>query len=144
MTYPAIRFPKLPISVFGLYFLIRITTSLKFNMEENNITERMQEKGVKPTSNRILIMKTLIKESRPMSLSDIEETLPTMDKSSIFRVLSIFLKHHIVHSFEDGRGILNYELCTHRGICNNSEAHIHFYCKLCHKSFCMKDIPMQD
>ena len=34
-----------------------------------------------------------------------------MDKSSIFRTLTLFIEYDVVHTFEDGRGIVNYELC---------------------------------
>lgn len=108
------------------------------NSEEAIIS--LQKKGIKATTNRILILKALVHEQRPMSISDIEEALITVDKSSIFRVLSLFMQHDVVHSFEDGRGILNYELCHHKGVCNHHDSHIHFYCEKCQKSFCMEDI----
>ena len=81
-------------------------------MEQNDITAYLERKGVKPTANRILVLKTLKESDRPMCLSDLENELITMDKSSIFRVLTLFQEQEIVHTFEDGRGILNYELCT--------------------------------
>lgn len=111
-------------------------------MEPTAITTHLEHKGVKPTANRILVLKALKTSARPMCLSDLEEALWTLDKSSIFRVLTLFLEHDIVHTFEDGRGVLNYELCTSEGTCNLSDAHIHFYCESCQKSFCMEDIPL--
>ena len=81
-------------------------------MEPNDLAESLELKGVKPTANRILVLKALKEQACPVSLTDLEDILATMDKSSIFRVLTLFLEHDIVHSFEDGRGILNYELCT--------------------------------
>lgn len=63
----------------------------------------LKQKGVRPTANRILILKTLHNEHRPMSLSTMEAILLPMDKSSIFRVLTLFLEHDIVHAFEDGK-----------------------------------------
>ncbi len=113
-------------------------------MEQNDITAYLERKGVKPTANRILVLKTLKESDRPMCLSDLENELITMDKSSIFRVLTLFQEQEIVHTFEDGRGILNYELCTSTTICNLSDAHIHFYCESCQKSFCMDNIAIPD
>ena len=83
------------------------------NIDSNNAEELLKQKGVRPTANRILILKTLQNEHRPMSLSTMEAILLPMDKSSIFRVLTLFLEHDIVHAFEDGKGALNYELCSH-------------------------------
>ena len=53
-------------------------------MEQNDITAYLERKGVKPTANRILVLKTLKESDRPMCLSDLENELITMDKSSIF------------------------------------------------------------
>lgn len=109
-------------------------------METEEIIERLEAKGVKPTANRIIVLKALHDVHRPMSLKMLETQLLSMDKSSIFRVLSLFLEHDVVHSFEDGRGLLNYELCEHRGPCSHKENHVHFYCESCQRSFCLEDI----
>lgn len=113
-------------------------------MEPNDAAASLERKGVKPTANRILVWRALKQSPHPMSLTDLEEALETMDKSSIFRVLTLFLEHDIVHAFEDGRGILNYEPCPSQTTCNHSDAHIHFYCESCRKSFCLDDIPLPE
>ncbi len=112
------------------------------NSEETIL--RLQHKGIKPTANRILVYRTLCQKASPLSLTNLEAMMPTMDKSSIFRVLTLFLEHEVVHSFEDGRGLLNYELCGHHGPCKHDENHIHFYCEICQRSFCLEDAQMPD
>ena len=109
-------------------------------MEQQDIIIKLEAKGIKPTANRILVLKTLASEHHPPSLSSLEHKMLTMDKSSIFRVLTLFLEHDVVHAFEDGRGILNYELCEEEGKCDHHDGHIHFYCEDCQRSFCMEDI----
>lgn len=104
----------------------------------------LQQKGIRPTANRILVYQMLAKETHPVTLSTLEANMPSMDKSSIFRVLSLFKEHDVVHAFEDGRGILNYELCENEGTCHHHDGHVHFYCESCHQSFCLKDIPLPD
>ena len=101
---------------------------------------RLESKGIRPTANRILVMKTLMGEQNPQSLSNLERKMVSMDKSSIFRTLSLFLEHDVVHAFEDGRGVLCYELCEEKGACDHHDGHIHFYCESCQRSFCMEDI----
>ncbi|MDY5547147.1 MAG: transcriptional repressor [Prevotella sp.] len=108
-------------------------------MDSKEAIARLEAKDIKPTANRILVLKMLVMMRRPMSLSMLDEKMPNMDKSSIFRVLTLFLEHDVVHAFEDGRGVLNYELCEHRGHCNHTDGHIHFYCESCQRSFCLED-----
>ena len=79
-------------------------------MNRNEIVEHLASKGVKPTANRIIVLKALHEANRPMSLKALEMKLLSMDKSSIFRVLTLFLEHEVVHSFEDGRGLLPFLL----------------------------------
>mgnify|MGYP002515825324 FL=1 len=111
---------------------------LDMNIHETE--ERLEAKGIKPTANRILVLKALDEAGRPASLADLEAQIESMDKSSVFRTLTLFLEKDIVHSFEDGRGVINYELCTEEGHCDHSDAHIHFYCERCHRSYCMEHI----
>ena len=109
-------------------------------MNSQDIISRLESKGMRPTANRILVMKTLMGEQNPQSLSNLERKMVSMDKSSIFRTLTLFLEHDVVHAFEDGRGVLCYELCEEKGACDHHDGHIHFYCESCQRSFCMEDI----
>ena len=109
-------------------------------MNSQDMISRLESKGIRPTANRILVMKTLMGEQNPQSLSNLERKMVSMDKSSIFRTLTLFLEHDVVHAFEDGRGVLCYELCEEKGACDHHDGHIHFYCKSCQRSFCMETI----
>ena len=109
-------------------------------MERTDIAAYFENKGVKPTANRVLVLRSLQQICHPVCLADLETELDTMDKSSISRVLALFLNHDIVHTFEDGRGVLHYELCGRQGVCNHSDEHVHFYCEICRLSFCMEEL----
>ncbi|MDE7025454.1 MAG: transcriptional repressor, partial [Paramuribaculum sp.] len=71
--------------------------------------EILQRKGVKPTPNRIIVLDALIKTEHPTNISELESIIKTIDKSSIFRALNLFLEYGIVHGLEDGSGSLKYE-----------------------------------
>ena len=58
----------------------------------------MQEHGIKPTANRILILRTLLEERRPLSMIEIETLLESVDKSIISRTLSAFRAHRLLHA----------------------------------------------
>ena len=69
-------------------------------MNSQDMISRLESKGIRPTANRILVMKTLMGEQNPQSLSNLERKMVSMDKSSIFRTLTLFLEHDVVHAFE--------------------------------------------
>ncbi|MDY2641774.1 MAG: hypothetical protein SOW01_05295, partial [Mediterranea sp.] len=66
---------------------------------------------VKPTANRISILKQLAQATHPLSLRELEELLDTIDRSNLFRTLTLFRKAHLVHVIEDGSESVKYELC---------------------------------
>ncbi len=101
---------------------------------------RLKKKDVRPTAIRLLVIDAITSARQAVSLSDLEVILDTVDKSSIFRTLELFVKHHIVHSIDDGTGSVKYEICEGEDECTLDDMHIHFYCTVCHKTFCFKSI----
>lgn len=106
----------------------------------------LEEKGVKLTANRELVVKAFAERMRPLSLGDLEQILFPMDKSSISRVLKLFTAHHVLHGVDDGSGIQKYEICHGKDHCDSEETHIHFHCDECGETFCWQTIhvPMID
>lgn len=102
--------------------------------------ERLREHGISATPNRILVTGVLAGASAPMSLSELEDTLVTLDKSSIFRVLNMLLAHDVIHAVEDGRGVSKYELCHTESDHEDTDLHCHFYCHKCRRTFCFTDM----
>lgn len=103
--------------------------------------ERLLEKAnIKPTANRLLVLRAIIESEMPLSLVELETALETMDRSSISRVLSLLLENDVVHAFEDGRGIAKYEICHGESHCSIDDMHAHFYCEKCNRVYCFEDI----
>ena len=72
-------------------------------MNSIDIEKFLNRKGVKPTSNRILVAKELMKVSHPVSLADLEILLGfSMEKASIFRVLELFSEKEILSFSSSG------------------------------------------
>ena len=103
---------------------------------------RMEHHGVKPTAMRLLVYHELERSARPFSLKELEERMPSAERSTIFRTLSVFLKHHLIHGIEDGSGALRYELCTCDSHHTHDDQHGHFYCECCHRTLCLREIPV--
>lgn len=115
-------------------------------MNENRCVELLARHGIRPTSNRIVVLKALAAEERPVSITDLENSILTIDKSGIFRTLVVFREHHLVHVVEDGEGGVKYELCFSHNEAEDEDTHVHFYCMECHRLFCLFDtsIPAVD
>ena len=111
------------------------------DMSNRDIDNLLSEKDVKPTANRVRVMKELMKASHPVSLADLETLLEfTMDKASIFRVLELFAEKDVVHVIEDGSRSFKYELCqscTHHSI---FDQHVHFYYERCKETYCFENV----
>ena len=112
-------------------------------MDEKTSVNLLSKHGIKPTSNRILVVKALADEERPLSFPKLEKQLWSVDKSGIFRALTLFRDHHLVHTIEDGEGGMCYELCfSHGSDDDDDDLHVHFYCEKCHKIYCLHDTPI--
>ena len=113
-------------------------------MDETTCVKLLEQHGIKPTSNRIVVVKALAAEEHPSSMTELEEAILTIDKSGISRSLALFREHHLVHAIEDGNGNVKYELCmSHRDDNNDDDdMHVHFYCECCHQTFCFYDTPI--
>jgi len=75
-------------------------------------------------------------------MADVEEALESVDSSSVFRAISLFVEHHLLHEVEDGSKSKKYCLCRNDHECRIDEFHCHFYCERCQKTFCMDTVPL--
>lgn len=98
--------------------------------------------GVKPTANRLLIARALEEAHRPLSVTELEERLETIDKSNVFRALIAFRDAHLVHVLEDAGDGVRYELCHSHSEHADEDIHVHFYCTRCHRTYCLEDTPV--
>ena len=113
-------------------------------MEEDIYLHKLHLRGIKPTAMRLLILRAMLDTNRAVSQHDLEETLQTVDKSTIFRTVMLFMEHHLVHAVDDGSGALKYAVCSDDCTCSVSDQHVHFYCEGCHRAFCFRQqaVPM--
>ena len=112
-------------------------------MNSEECEKLLASHDIKPTANRIVVAKTLAAAERPMSLSELEYKILSIDKSGVFRALTLFREHHLVHVIEDGGDGVRYELChSHDGHADDDDQHVHFYCERCHRTFCLTDTPI--
>ena len=80
-------------------------------IEEDFCLHKLVLRDIRPTAIRVLVLRTLLEMKQAMSVSDLEAQLDTVDKSTIFRTLTLFLSHHLIHGVDDGSGTLKYAVC---------------------------------
>lgn len=112
------------------------------NHPAENPESLMLEHGIKPTANRILILRVLLAAHRPLSMTELETELESVDKSIISRTLALFREHHLLHTLEDGGDSLRYEVCHCGEEEADSDRHVHFHCETCGRTFCFEDTPV--
>lgn len=90
----------------------------------------LSEAGVNPTAMRMLIFREICRLGGAFSLYDVENALETVDRSTIFRTLSLFLEKGLLHEIDDGSSSRKY--------CRSS--HVHFTCSSCHRTVCLSEV----
>jgi len=98
--------------------------------------------GIRVTAVRLMIWKQVRHGFDSIfSLSDLEEAMPTVDKSTLFRTLTLFSESHLLHNVDDGTGSQKYCVCHHDDT-RQCSGHVHLTCRKCHNTFCLTDIPI--
>ena len=93
-------------------------------MNHNSDEQTLRNAGVRVTAVRLMVWREIGRTfSGPFSLADLEDALPTVDKSTLFRTLTLLNEAHLLH--EDTR------LCS---------GHVHLSCRICHKTWCLSDV----
>jgi len=111
-------------------------------MNESQCVTLLEQHGIKPTANRIVVLKALANATRPLSLTELEYQILTIDKSGVFRALTLFREHGLVHVLEGSTDGVHYELCHSHNDDYDDDLHVHFHCEQCHRTFCLEEIPI--
>ena len=113
-------------------------------MDEAQYIQLLEEHNIKPTANRILVVKALASSMQPLSLAELERRIMTIDKSNVFRALSLFREHHLVHAIEGSGDGTRYELCHSHDHDHDEDQHPHFFCEVCQQTYCLDYMEMPE
>lgn len=106
-------------------------------MDEERLTKLLEHFGVRATPVRHLLYKALERETAAVSLNDLEVELETVDKSSIFRNLQLFLEVGLIHQIQDGSGVAKYAINK-----SHAQSHAHFTCEVCGETICLNGLSL--
>lgn len=102
--------------------------------------QTFEKAGIRVTAVRLLIWREIRNSfTGAFSLSDLEDALPTVDKSTLFRTLTILSDAHLLHDIDDGSGSHKFCVCHHDDTLHCT-GHVHLTCRICHRTFCLQDV----
>lgn len=111
-------------------------------MDTKNYEQLLFEHGIKPTANRITVVKALEASMLPQSMAELQNRIDTIDKSGIFRTLQLFREHHLVHVIDGAVDGQRFELCHSHHDDHDDDVHPHFYCEQCQQTYCLDGVMM--
>lgn len=106
----------------------------------DSLEKRLEDRGIKPTSVRLLILKEMLSGKQAFCLRSLEDALDTVDKSTLSRTISLFHEKLLIHSIDDGSGTMKYSVCSTECMCSLRDLHVHFTCRNCERTFCLESI----
>lgn len=109
--------------------------------DEKKYLEMLARRDIQPTAIRLLVLDAMMQARQSVSLADLDNALDTVDKSTIYRTLTLFLGHHLIHSIDDGTGSFKYAVCSDDCSCGVADLHTHFHCENCNRTFCFTNLP---
>lgn len=95
--------------------------------------------GIRPTAIRLMVLREIIAYDHTFTLADMELRMGTIDRSTLFRTLMLFVERNVLHDIDNGSGSKLFCRCD----CSHGHRHaphMHFTCTMCHETFCIKDI----
>ncbi len=70
----------------------------------------LRKKGIKATVPRVRVIECLLREHAPRTVSELAQTLTTIDPVTVYRSMQLFLKHGIVREVDLRVGAVAYEM----------------------------------
>lgn len=109
------------------------------NKETLEKTEALlQSCGLRKTRPRRAVLTALLKADSPLTQDRIAEQIGTAapDKTTIYRILMILVKHNLIHQAYIHNRTRHFELAHH---CRADRCHPHFTCVLCRQTHCLTE-----
>ena len=100
----------------------------------------LTQAGIRPTAVRLMIWKKVrYNMCGIFSLADLQEAMPTVERSTLFRTLSLLSQHHLLHNVDDGSSSQKYCVCHHDDT-RKCLGHVHLSCRRCHRTYCLTGV----
>jgi Fe2+ or Zn2+ uptake regulation protein len=107
------------------------------NSKEKNALHILLKAGLSKTPQRIAVINILADVPAPVNINSIRQALKskiTIDRVTIYRILSLFKQHGIIREIASASGGF-FELAT-----GENPVHPHFICRNCEKLSCLEPL----
>jgi Fur family ferric uptake transcriptional regulator len=103
-----------------------------------NVNKTLEQKAVRITLMRQLLLEYFVKENTVSGLSELEKAFPKSDRITMYRTLKTFEEKGILHSIKGEGEEAKYALCNeHCSPINHIDQHPHFQCEKCKQVTCI-------
>jgi Fur family ferric uptake transcriptional regulator len=108
-------------------------------MQGDVAVELLHKSGLKRTAGRIALIELLHNANTALTQEEIAQGLTGhgLNRVSIYRALTSFLKAGLVHRIKNNNRVWKFEFC---GCGNSGYCHPHFICRACGKVECLIDV----
>ena len=100
----------------------------------------LRSRKLRATPKRLQLLSNMQRNQRAMSHAEIQESLPGVDRVTLYRTLETFINQGIIHQAFRENNQMHYALCGET--CNvgqHQHSHMHFKCESCETVTC-KDL----
>jgi len=107
----------------------------------DQINKILEQKAVRITPMRQLLLEHFIKGNVILGLSELEKAFPKSDRITMYRTLKTFEENGILHSVKSEAEEIKYALCKeHCTPDNHFDQHPHFHCLKCEQVTCLESV----
>jgi Fur family ferric uptake transcriptional regulator len=110
-------------------------------MKYSDYKNLLKGHSLRITDCRIDVLQKFYTEAHALSFRDLEETLDSYDRVTLYRTLNSFIDKGLLHRIPNDTGIASYALC--REGCDEKthhHDHVHFKCNVCGHIECISDV----
>lgn len=109
------------------------------NVKNKKALLTLQKAGLSKTAQRLAVLNVLLKATMPLNVSAIRQSLEdkaSIDKVTVYRILSLFRKHGIIREITSTVGANYFEM-----VAQENPLHPHFSCRNCGAFTCLAPLP---
>lgn len=105
------------------------------------LPELLKRHQLRVTDARQDVLRSFLLRGFALSHAELESALPAYDRVTLYRTLSTFEEHGLVHRVLDDAGATKYALCAEA--CtdhHHADDHVHFKCQVCGLTECLDGV----